>query len=368
MAVPATDGGRSGDPAPAEIDIIVPNLSVRYSGVTATNRMIAPRLQAHGKVVWFGSDGPAGVEHITWRDLLRLRARPRARAVRIWHARRNIEMLVGLLLKALGWRLGLVFTSAAQRRHSATTRWLIARMDAVIATSAAAAAFLDTPSTVIHHGTDPDLYRPPADRGAAWAATGLPGRYGVGCFGRVRAQKGTDVFVAAMCRVLPKHPDFTAVVIGDTTPDQKGFAERLQAEVAAAGLSERVRFMGYLPIEEVPSWYQRISIYAFTSRAEGFGLTMLEAMAAGNALVASRAGAAEIAVTDGETGLLVAPGDIDATVAALDALMRETARAEAMGKRARERVVSGFSIAAEADAIANVYRRVWEKTGPAGRA
>ena len=89
-------------------------------------------------------------------------------------------------------------------------------------------------------------------------------------------------------------------------------SERLRGMVAEAGLAERVRFLGELPIEEVPRWYQRISIYAFTSREEGFGLTLLEAMAAGTALVAARSGAAETVVADGATGVLVPPGDVDA--------------------------------------------------------
>ena len=54
-------------------------------------------------------------------------------------------------------------------------------------------------------------------------------------------------------------------------------------------------------------WYQRLTIYAFTSRNEGFGLTLIEAMAAGAALVAARAGAAELVVEDGVTGVLTPP-------------------------------------------------------------
>jgi len=54
---------------------------------------------------------------------------------------------------------------------------------------------------VIPHGVDTDTYAPPADRAAAFAEAKLPGRYAIGCFGRVRAQKGSDVFVDAMCRL-----------------------------------------------------------------------------------------------------------------------------------------------------------------------
>jgi len=104
----------------------------------------------------------------------------------------------------------------------------------------------------------------------------------------------------------------------------------------------------------VPRWYQRLTIYAFTSRNEGFGLTLIEAMAAGAALVASRAGAAELVVEDGVTGVLTAPDDVDALVAALEPLMRDPAACAAMGKRGRERVMAKFSL--EANRIAEVYR------------
>jgi mannosyltransferase len=232
-------------------------------------------------------------------------------------------------------------------------------MDAVIATSAASAAFVQCPATIIHHGVDADTYHPPADRAAALAASGLQGRYAVGCFGRVRAQKGTDVFVAAMCRLLPQHPDWCAVIIGPVTADQQAFANGLRAQVDAAGLSGRVRILGELPIEEVPRWYQRISIYAFTSRNEGFGLTLLEAMAAETAVVAARAGAADVVIRDGETGVLVPPGDVDALVTALEPLLRDPAQAATMGARARQRVLAEFSVDVEAEKIVEVYRRVW---------
>lgn len=340
-------------------DVIIPNLHWRYSGVTATNRMIAPRIAKLMPAVWFGSDTPAGIDRLTFGDLLRLwrRARPM-----VWHARRNNEMMVGLLLKWLGWPLRLVFTSAAQRHHTWTTRAMLARMDAVIATSAASASYLKVPHTVVMHGIDIDRYAPPADRDHAFAATGLPGRYAIGCFGRVRAQKGTDIFVEAMCRLLPRYPDFSAVVIGEVTPDQRGFEGKLREQVKSAGLSDRVRFLGELPIDEVPPWYQRILIYAFTSRNEGFGLTLLEAMAAGNALVAARAGAAEKVIRDGGTGVLVPAGDADALTSALEPLMRDPARAFDMGQRARASVVSEFGVDAEAAKIVDVYRRVFADT------
>src|SRR5215475_6883741 len=229
-------------------------------------------------------------------------------------------------------------------------------MDAIIATSDASASYLKREATVIPHGVDTDTYAPSADRAAAFAESALPGRYAIGCFGRIRAQKGSDVFVEAMCQLLPRYPDFTAVMVGAIVAEQTGFANDLKKRIESAGLASRIILTGELEIEEVQRWYRRLTIYAFTSRNEGFGLTLIEAMAAGCALVASRAGAAELVVEDGVTGVLVPTGDADALATALEPLMRDVAAASAMGARARQRVLDKFSLDAEARAIAGVYR------------
>src|SRR5215468_7915619 len=162
------------DKLAGDLQLIVPNLHRRYSGVTATNRMVAPRLAKLFRAAWFGSDAPEGISRLGLGDLLKLWRRP---TPVIWHARRNNEMIVGVILRALGWPLKLVFTSAAQRHHSWITRWLIRRMDAIIATSDISASFLRREATVIPHGIDTEVYAPPADRAAAFAKSGLPGRF-----------------------------------------------------------------------------------------------------------------------------------------------------------------------------------------------
>jgi mannosyltransferase len=336
-----------------DLQLIVPNLHRRYSGVTATNRMVAPKLANMFRAAWLGPHAPDGIARMGLVDLFKLWRR---RNAVIWHARRNDEMIVGLLLRLLGWPLKLVFTSAAQRHHTWITRWLIARMDAVIATNDISASFLKRTSVVIPHGVDTERYAPPANRAAAFAEAGLPGRYAIGCFGRVRAQKGSDVFVEAMCRLLPRYPDFTAVIVGAITPEHVGFANDLKKRIEAAGLQSRILMTGELPIEDVQRWYRRLTIYAFTSRNEGFGLTLIEAMSVGAALVASRAGAAELVIEAGVTGVLTPPGDADALVAALEPLMRDPDSAAAMGERGRARVLEKFSLEAEANRIAEVYR------------
>src|ERR1700674_3174101 len=97
------------------LQLIVPNLHRRYSGVTATNRMVAPKLARMFRAAWLGPNAPDGIARIGFADLLKLWRR---RNSVIWHARRNNEMIAGVLLRILGWPLKLVFTSAAQRDHA----------------------------------------------------------------------------------------------------------------------------------------------------------------------------------------------------------------------------------------------------------
>ena len=344
-----------------QVEVIVANLKRRFSGVTSTVLALLPVQSRRIRIAALGPNLPSHWQRITCRGLFRHGWQlPPGRRFRIWHARRNIEMLTGLILRSvLRMPLKLVFTSAAQRRRSAWSRFLLARMDAVIAASPEAESYLEVPSTVILHGVDTARYRPAEDRNAQWAATGLPGKFGIGVFGRVRAQKGTDRFVHAMCRLLPRYPDFTAVIVGGITLDQRGFADALRARIADARLGDRIRFLDELPADEVPAWLRRVTIVAGPQVWEGFGLVPLEAMASGAAVVATRVGAARHLIVEGETGYLVDADDMAGLEARIESLMRDPAAAAAMGRRGRAHVEQRFSIEREAAGIQEIYERLW---------
>ncbi len=85
------------DEALDALEVIIPNLNWRYSGGTAVNRTIAPLIAKRWRAAWCGPDQPEGIAALSLGDLLRLRFRPPTHGkVRIWHARRNVEMLAGL--------------------------------------------------------------------------------------------------------------------------------------------------------------------------------------------------------------------------------------------------------------------------------
>lgn len=345
------------------LEVLHPNLHRRYSGVTTTILAVAPRMAKLARTALVGTITTPGVDTVSLKEVKSLKATlPAARPFRIWHSRRNDEMLTALFLrKAFGLKLGLVFTSAAQRRHTWLTRWLMRQQDALICPSPEAASYLDYPATVVFHGVDAERYHAPTSRAAEWKKAGLPGKYGVGVFGRIRPQKGTDLFIDAMIRLLPRHPDWTAVVIGLATPKDKPYEDALKRKVEQAGMADRIVFLGERPADEVPEWFRRLTIFVGPQRNEGFGLTTLEAMASGMAVVATTAGAAGHLVEEGVTGHLVGIGDDGALTARLDDVMSKPKTAAAMGKAGRERVLEKFAIDREAEGIFRVYEQVWAK-------
>ncbi|HWU60940.1 MAG TPA: glycosyltransferase family 4 protein [Ensifer sp.] len=339
----------------AETRVIAPNFKRRLSGVTSTIVQLVPEQNRQGQhVAVLGPGLPEHLPHLGWFALLSLWKRPRGGGKRVWHARRNNEMLFGLLLRdVLRMPVRLLFTSAAQRNHSRYTRWLIARMDAVVATSARSGSFLKVPHTVVSHGVDLALFHPPSDDSDTLAATDLPGKYLVGCFGRVRHSKGTDLFVRAMIELLPRYPDWTAIVTGRVTPDNKPFASKLEADIKAAGLGERIRILG--EVDDIKPWYRRLTLYVAPSRNEGFGLTPLEAMASKTAVVASDAGAYAGMIVPGKTGEIAPAGDYETLRDAIAKYLANPAMAEAHGEAALDDVHARFDLKGEAAALGAIY-------------
>lgn len=344
--------------SPEETRVIAPNLKRRLSGVTSTIVQLVPEQNRQGqKVAVFGPGLPDSLPHLRVLDLLKLWKKPAGGGKRIWHARRNTEMLAGIILRdVLRMPIRLLFTSAAQRHHTGYTRWLISRMDGVVATSERSGAFLKVPHTVISHGVDLDLFHPPQSDEDTIEASGLPGRYLIGCFGRIRHQKGTDLFVRAMIDLLPRHPDWTAIVTGRVTAEHKEFAAALQADIRAAGLEDRIRFLG--EVDDIKPWYRRLTLYVAPSRNEGFGLTPLEAMASQTAVVASDAGAYVGMITPGHTGEIVPAGDLITLGDAIARYLAEPSLARAHGENALADVRSRFDLKDEAAALGAIYEKL----------
>jgi glycosyltransferase involved in cell wall biosynthesis len=348
---------------PHDALIIAPSLGRRFSGINATMEALIPVMRRTVPIACFGRHLS---ERMPTTGLMRwLRSSQRARW-RIWHARRNTDMLLGLLLRyVLRQKLILLWTSAAQRRHQWLTRFCYHRMDAVVATTHRAARFLDRPAEVSEHGVDASVYRPPGDRRPIRAALKLDDCPTIGVFGRIRPQKGTGDLVEALIQVLADFPRWRIMLIGHAAGEYIAYRERLQVKLRARGLADRVRFVGFIDnFADIPAWYQAMDVVACVSRVEGFGITCLEAMASGCPVLATHAGAWPDIITEGQDGWLAQANDPDDLARALrNVLATPIDDIHRMGQAARARVLDRFTIEHECQRLINVYRRLFRQFG-----
>jgi mannosyltransferase len=346
-----------------DANLIVTDIHPRITGVGSTIRTLVPHIHSIEPLTMVSSRSLPGIPSVgILRAIKACLKPPDGRPFRIWHARRNKEMLLGLIVKyLLRGRVRLVMTSCALRRHSWLPRQLLASMDAIIATSPEAASYVDNVVAIIPHGVDCDRFRPADDRRAAMKAMGIPGKYGVSIVGRVRPEKGTDLFVEAMLRLLPRYPDFTACIAGKATIEHQAFKKQLEDKISRANLSNRFVWLGEVDYDRMPLFHSSMSLCVAPARYEGFGLVPLEAMACGVPVVASQTGCYTDLITPGVNGSLVPCGDPEALVAALDELMKQPEHLSRLGEAGRQRVEAMYSARLEAARIVDVYRSIWSR-------
>ncbi|MEY4983681.1 MAG: hypothetical protein RIR62_1947 [Pseudomonadota bacterium] len=348
-------------------EVFVTNLNKRFTGVSSTARAVMQQHLGRYRTALVGVGLPGLPEPIGKRAALRLaRQRPEGRPFSIWHVRRNTEMQLALWARdVLRLPVRIVFTSAAKHVHSLWPRFLISRMDRIIATSEDAAACVGRHHAVIPHGVDTARFHPAPDRRTAWQATGLPGDYGIVTVGRIRPSKGSDIFVEAMIAALPRLPGATAVLVGLAKPEDRAFVEKMRARIAEAGLTDRILLPGMVSDAALITILQGARLLCATPRYEPFGVTPLEGMACGLPVVATATGhfaeAVGAAGSADQAGVIVPVGDVAGIAGACVAIAGDEATHARMAANARARVEALFGIGREADAIAAVYEELWSK-------
>ena len=344
-------------------DLIVTNFNRNFTGVSATAAGVVRQQARDYNLALVGHALPGCPSPITKAQAITLsRTPPKGRPFTIWHVRRNPEMRTAIWARdVLRLPIRIVFTSAAQRYHSIFPRWLISRMDAIISTTERAAEFVSNSTKTVPHGVDTERIFPIEDRVKAWAETGYSGTMVLATIGRIRTEKGTDRFVESMLRLLPDHPDMTALVIGRAAASDQAFLETLKSKIAAASLSERLLFPGEIAPDALPALMRALSAVVQLPRYEGYGMAPLEGMASGVPFIATDAGYYRSFSGQGQTGVIVPEDDAEATANAISDLLGNPDRHAKMSRDARDAAETHFSIGSESDAINAVYETLWAK-------
>jgi glycosyltransferase involved in cell wall biosynthesis len=287
-----------------------------------------------------------------------------------WFARRRIDVVHAHNPQALVYAAPaakmtgarVIYTMHGQAPDLGRRMWLrraAARLvDAFVAVSpelAAAAVGSDgAPAErmlVIENGVDPDRFAPDdVDRRRARTELGFTDEdWVIGTAARLSPEKDQATLIRAAAPLLDGR---TWLAIAGDGPERP----RLEALAAELGVAPRVRFLG--AVLDVAPFLRALDTFALSSTLEALPLSVLEAMSTSVPIAATSVGGVPHVLAPGETGLLVPPGDPRALGASLAALRDDPARARAIGRRAREAVLSRYSAERMAQAYAALYTRL----------
>lgn len=197
------------------------------------------------------------------------------------------------------------------------------------------------PIRIIPNGVDPQRFAPPEKR--TWAPPRLL------FVGRLVYQKGLDVLLEALAGV-PETLPWHLTLVGDGP-----YRPTLEALAAQRGLKERLTFAGWHPPERIPAFYREANLFVFPSRDEGMPNAVLEAMASGLPVLATRIAGNEELVAP-EVGVLVPRDDPMALREALLRLLPDAALRQRLGVAARQRVMEHFTWEATAQRYLDLFR------------
>ncbi|QQS48639.1 MAG: glycosyltransferase family 4 protein [Acidobacteriota bacterium] len=196
----------------------------------------------------------------------------------------------------------------------------------------------------------------------ARADLGITRRYAAAIIGQLTPLKRQDLFIQAAAHLIRERywTEVDFLIVGGAGPEDEEYVAGLQKMIHDAGVENQVRFTGY--IDELPAHLIAFDIVAAPSDNEAFSLALVEAMAAGCAVVATRVGGMAEIVTDGVTGILIEPNDKWALVTGLSRLLADRPLREKIAAAGRESVIDRFDRERVIDRIEALYRSAGEES------
>ena len=331
-----------------KIDVIAPSLGKRYSSANSSMEAVIPKQSKLTNIVGLGFNlNKEKVPQITFKQFIFGCWRGKWR---IWHARRNIEKIVGLILRHIfRYKLILVSSTAGARKISAFQEFLNNNMDAIVAVSKISAERVTKETTTVYHGVDTTRFYPKDNKTNSKS---------IGVFGRIKKSKGVEEFIDASISVLSKNPEWKSYIYGEVKPKDKNFLEKLKNKVAKAGLNDRIIFSGFTDYFSIPKIYQNLDIVICPSYSEGFGLPCLEAMASKCGVIATKTGVWTEIIDDGINGFLIETRSADQIAARLDILINDKELLNKIAENGYNSIVDSFKIENEAEGLQKIYNHL----------
>jgi glycosyltransferase involved in cell wall biosynthesis len=205
---------------------------------------------------------------------------------------------------------------------------------------------------VIHNGIDLERFaREQSNEARDVLGTGR--RLLVGTVGSLLPMKGHEDFVRAAALIAASRDDVDFVIVGDEEPRNREYRARIERLIEELKLSDRLRLIHWT--DDLAKFYAALDVYVSASHSEAFGLSIVEAMASGKAVVATATEGAEEIVEAGTIGMLTPIANVAALAQAIGSLLDDDERRRVMGMNARENVRDRFGLQKMIEATEGVY-------------
>ena len=291
------------------------------------------------------------------RVLWRLARICRREGVDVWHGHDYKSNLYGVLLRPF-LRFKLVTTVHGWVKHTSRTplyyavdRWTLPRHDQVIAVSkdlheaCLACGVPDARLSLIENAIDTDQFRRTTPRRVS-------GRLRVGAVGRLSEEKGFELLIETVERLLDRGIELELAIAGEGD-----LRETLEARIAESRHSEHLRLLGFQ--SDTLGLFESFDLFCLSSLREGLPNVVLEAMSMEVPILATRSGGMDDFARDGEDALLIEPGSVEELESGLERLARDPELAGRLARTARERVVADSSFRSRMERITAVYDRLF---------
>jgi len=203
---------------------------------------------------------------------------------------------------------------------------------------------------VIHNGIDTTLFSHPGAKARALRVGGGPN---LATVGNLLVHKNHKAVISAVARLKKDYPGIRLRIAGSGPEEGK-----LRSLCAELGVSENVEFLGLCSRQCVKELMSECDVFVMPSWDEGFGIVYIEAMSQGKPVIGSRGEGIADTITDGETGFLVDPHDVDELTEKIRLLIDDTELAARVGAAARDLVVQQFTWQRNVDRLLEVYQKV----------
>lgn len=287
------------------------------------------------------------------RALRRLTQLCKLRGVTVWHGHDYKSNLYGLLISRVH-RMQLVTTVHGWVKHTSRTplyyavdRWCLKRYGRVLAVSAdlerrcLEIGVKRDRLTLIENAIDTDVFqRKSKDR--------VSGRLRIGAVGRLSEEKGFELLIEAVERLITKGHDLELAIAGEGD-----LRESLQARIQASACADRIELLGFH--SDTVQLFESFDIFCLSSLREGLPNVVLEAMAMEVPVLATRSGGMQEFAHDGEDALLCDPGSTDELERGLTRLCEDAELRVKLARNARRRIATQCSFAARMDRVASCY-------------